>query len=420
VRRSLQTSSAITVCMRARCTPRQWCSPDEKLIPWRAFARWMSKRSGSSNTIGSRLAAITDTPTNSRAPISTPASSDRSARTWTIDSGCWSSSMSVVSTEAWIVSIAPNITTRSCAATSTGPGVPFPRARTSVAANLGGDVHWSIGNRGETSMGPGAKAVLVVTSAMVVAAGAWASTWTMAEARPDDRDRNLIRACQDDATGVLAIRGRCVKGETRVSWSRTGPEGPAGPQGLAGPQGPTGSTGPQGPTGSTGPAGPQGLIGPAGAFTLDDSTGAPIALFAGILPRASGMSSLGLSFMLVFPQHDVPILYSPPSTPSNSASLVPWLPELLFSSANCTGQAAVRPNNYSLVGFGAVNLALTDQGSLKVFRFGNLQNFQAASVLSAGNCSNQTFSQDSYALTEVPSLPTPPSTIAAGYRISAS
>jgi hypothetical protein len=56
----------------------------------------------------------------------------------------------------------------------------------------------------------------------------------------------------------------CQPGETQITWSQTGPQGLACPQGPQGPQGPLGPQGPQGPQGPVGPAGPQGPQGPAG------------------------------------------------------------------------------------------------------------------------------------------------------------
>jgi len=50
----------------------------------------------------------------------------------------------------------------------------------------------------------------------------------------------------------------CSPWLTPVSWSQTGPPGPAG---TTGPQGASGPTGPQGPQGASGPTGPQGLPG---------------------------------------------------------------------------------------------------------------------------------------------------------------
>jgi hypothetical protein len=66
-----------------------------------------------------------------------------------------------------------------------------------------------------------------------------------------------ISACADKKTGILHLktRGRCKRGQTRVTWNQVGPQGP---QGTPGPQGPQGSAGPQGVQG------PQGAQGSAG------------------------------------------------------------------------------------------------------------------------------------------------------------
>lgn len=45
-----------------------------------------------------------------------------------------------------------------------------------------------------------------------------------------------ITVCADKKTGVLHLktRGRCSRGQTRVSWNQEGPQGPQGLQGTAG------------------------------------------------------------------------------------------------------------------------------------------------------------------------------------------
>jgi hypothetical protein len=43
-----------------------------------------------------------------------------------------------------------------------------------------------------------------------------------------------------------AQNAACQAGQTLITWSQTGPQGPAGPQGATGPTGATGATGPQG------------------------------------------------------------------------------------------------------------------------------------------------------------------------------
>jgi hypothetical protein len=52
----------------------------------------------------------------------------------------------------------------------------------------------------------------------------------------------------------LLIRKRCAKGQTRIVWNKTGPQGKqgaTGAQGLQGAQGPAGATGAQGPAGTS-------------------------------------------------------------------------------------------------------------------------------------------------------------------------
>ncbi|WP_280117130.1 hypothetical protein [Microbispora hainanensis] len=70
----------------------------------------------------------------------------------------------------------------------------------------------------------------------------------------------------------------CKPTETKVSWNRTGPQGPVGiggtgPKGDAGAQGPRGFRGPQGLRGPAGPQGPQGPKGAAGAPGKDGAPG---------------------------------------------------------------------------------------------------------------------------------------------------
>ena len=60
---------------RARCMPMQTWGPRAKAMCWRAFSRRTSKRSGSANAPGSRLAAATETLTRSPTRIAAPPSS---------------------------------------------------------------------------------------------------------------------------------------------------------------------------------------------------------------------------------------------------------------------------------------------------------------------------------------------------------
>ena len=72
-------------------------------------------------------------------------------------------------------------------------------------------------------------------------------------------------------TGVISIRSKCSKGETRVglnnlvsSFGVSGESGPVGPQGSKGEAGSTGPTGNQGAKGETGVTGPTGIQGTSG------------------------------------------------------------------------------------------------------------------------------------------------------------
>jgi hypothetical protein len=53
---------------------------------------------------------------------------------------------------------------------------------------------------------------------------------------------------------------KCPKGTTPISWSQTGPAGPAGPAGATGPAGTTGPAGPEGPAGQQGAAGTGAMV----------------------------------------------------------------------------------------------------------------------------------------------------------------
>ena len=74
-----------------------------------------------------------------------------------------------------------------------------------------------------------------------------------------------IKACQDKQTGVLAVKRSCAPGDKRVSWSITGPAGPAG------------ATGPTGTAGAKGDAGATGATGPSNAYSATSSFGMNIA-----------------------------------------------------------------------------------------------------------------------------------------------
>jgi Collagen triple helix repeat (20 copies) len=104
---------------------------------------------------------------------------------------------------------------------------------------------------------------LAVTAVAVVAI-AGGVTYAVA----DIGGGGVINGCYKSQNGQLRLidpaSDNCLPSETAISWSQTGPQGPAGLPGPAGPAGPQGPAGPPGPTGATGPPGPQGATGPIG------------------------------------------------------------------------------------------------------------------------------------------------------------
>src|SRR5262249_8451488 len=84
---------------------------------------------------------------------------------------------------------------------------------------------------------------------------------------------------------VVAASTACRRSETAISWSQTGPQGPAGLQGPKGDkgdpglQGAQGLVGARGPTGNPGPQGQPGVPGPPGpALTVKDANEAFVGL----------------------------------------------------------------------------------------------------------------------------------------------
>src|SRR5689334_21469592 len=63
----------------------------------------------------------------------------------------------------------------------------------------------------------------------------------------------VIRWCVNRKTGAPRPNGKGRRGERRISWSQTGPQGSTGARGPAGPAGATGGAGPQGKEGPQGP-----------------------------------------------------------------------------------------------------------------------------------------------------------------------
>jgi len=116
------------------------------------------------------------------------------------------------------------------------------------------------------------RVVLAITAVGVVAI-AGGVTYAVA----DIGGGGVINGCYKSQNGQLRLidpaADSCHPSETAISWSQTGPQGPAGPPGPAGPQGPAGPAGPAGPTGAIGPAGPTGATGPAGPQGPQGATG---------------------------------------------------------------------------------------------------------------------------------------------------
>jgi hypothetical protein len=77
----------------------------------------------------------------------------------------------------------------------------------------------------------------LVTLAAVAALGA--GGWAVA-AGGSSSD---IHACYAKRTGALRIAKSCRKGERPISWSKVGPQGPAGERGASGPPGQAGADG---------------------------------------------------------------------------------------------------------------------------------------------------------------------------------
>lgn len=107
---------------------------------------------------------------------------------------------------------------------------------------------------------------IVVIGSLVILAGAGGLA---AAAIPSPS--GTISGCYKAANGTLRVidsSATCNNNEVAISWSQTGPQGPAGPEGAVGPVGPVGpqgATGPAGPQGNPGPQGPVGAQGPQGA-----------------------------------------------------------------------------------------------------------------------------------------------------------
>ena len=115
--------------------------------------------------------------------------------------------------------------------------------------------------------------VAMAITAVAVVAIAGGVTYAVA----DIGGGGVINGCYKTQNGQLRLidpaTDSCHPSETAISWSQTGPQGPAGPPGPTGPAGPPGPVGPPGPAGPTGPAGPPGPVGPTGPAGPQGATG---------------------------------------------------------------------------------------------------------------------------------------------------
>jgi len=116
----------------------------------------------------------------------------------------------------------------------------------------------------------------------VVAFGTIAALASASGSLPPGIHNGVITVCVEPPTkGNPATSGdlnvlHCFKGQRRVSWNISGPQGLPGPAGAAGPAGGQGAQGPAGPAGAQGgqgPAGPAGATGPTGPAGLAGADG---------------------------------------------------------------------------------------------------------------------------------------------------
>jgi hypothetical protein len=81
-----------------------------------------------------------------------------------------------------------------------------------------------------------------VVALVAVLAGGWACAAVL----PANAAGSTIHACvnpKSGATRIVSAKARCRRGEKRMSWSTTGPQGPAGANGAAGAPGSAGAEG---------------------------------------------------------------------------------------------------------------------------------------------------------------------------------
>jgi hypothetical protein len=69
-----------------------------------------------------------------------------------------------------------------------------------------------------------------------------------------------ITACVSKHGGTLYKAKRCKSGDSKLTWSKTGPRGKSGARGAAGAPGTTGATGPAGAAGAAGAPGTPGFV----------------------------------------------------------------------------------------------------------------------------------------------------------------
>ena len=299
---------------------------------------------------------------------------------------------------------------------------------------------------------------VVIAAAVLMAGGAWsvsaASSSSAASARAKT-SADLIRGCVDNATGDIAIRARCTRDETRLTWNRVGPQGEAGPQGPAGPEGPQGPGGPQGergpsgagspgPTGPAGPAGPQGPAGPAGA---DGAAGAqgpqgvqgPQGIQGPQGPAGSGgvdfkdaggtrvatfIDSLTIDgtpgFALLFTGHTRPIIYNMSGAATDN-TLYTSIPQLWFTGLNCSGTPRLDGNQIRSFGWGVYNFAMSINSVTKIYSLSPTKDSSTTykSRLLFGTCTNLDNTNTYYPFVDVTgSLTLPPASFAPGYYVA--
>lgn len=171
-----------------------------------------------------------------------------------------------------------------------------------------------------------------------------------------------------------------------------GATGAAGKQGEQGPKGDRGDTGNAGPPGGQGAAGPAGPAGPAGAYLLEYDNGAQS------LPIMSFNTDMGgyLSVALMIDGYDHPVVYQDIQDNTwSQGDLISILGNnsegVLFTGANCTGDAWFNDSDGLWIGYGAY--AVSAQGA--VYEIGSTakggSTINAASRLTSTGCAAYTY-----------------------------